>query len=64
MTSAQRLYLDRLWWTLGVDPRSDVAQVIELRVTVAATQDIVNGFAELKKQYDAPALTKPVRRGA
>ena len=37
MTSAQRVYLDGLWRTLGVDPRSETAQVIELRVRLAAT---------------------------
>lgn len=52
MTSAERLYLDRLWRALGVDPRSEGAQVIEGRVALAATKDIADGFAALRKQFD------------
>lgn len=60
MTSAQRMYLDGLWRALGIDPRADIVQVIELRVRLAAMQEIANGFADLKRAYDQPP--KPGKR--
>lgn len=32
LTSADRLYLDRLWQQLQVDPLSDIAEAIEQRL--------------------------------
>jgi hypothetical protein len=51
LTSADRLYLDRLWQALGVDPKAEAVHVIEARLILAALREQV--FMIQRRQQEA-----------
>lgn len=53
--SAERLYLDKLWQHLGVNPLDERVQQIEGRLIRATLAHITEGFRELTKQYEMRA---------
>ena len=53
--SAERLYLDKLWQGLGVDPLDERVQQLEGRLIRASLAHITEGFRELTKQYETRA---------
>lgn len=60
--------LATLWRSLGVDPSSDAARLIELTVRLDALRDLASGFNALRAQHGvaplvlgtAPQPTAPV----
>jgi hypothetical protein len=44
------MYLDRLWQMAGVEPNDPLVALIEARVRIAAVQEIINGFADLRRE--------------
>ena len=50
LTSAERLYLDRLWLKVGVPPENLVAEAIEGRLILAAVKDITNRIQEMQRE--------------
>ena len=53
--SAERLYLDRLWQGLGVDPLDPRVEEIEGRLIRASLSHITEGFRELSKEFERRA---------
>jgi len=49
--SNERLYLDKLWQGLGVDPLDDRAHVLELRLIRAVFAHQLELHRELEKKY-------------
>ena len=50
LTSAERLYLDRLWVSLGVPPENQIAEAIEGRLILAAVRDLKDRITEMQRE--------------
>lgn len=64
LTSAERLYLDRMWRLLGIDPRSDEARMIELKVEFYTLRERYRAMMQAKRDREQPPNNATPRRGS
>ena len=53
--SAERLYLDKLWQQLGINPLDERVEELEGRLIRASLKHITEGFREMEKAYEMRA---------
>lgn len=52
LTSADRLYLDRLWQQMGVDPLSEMVAAVEARIVRSTLSHIYGELQTMRRDFD------------